>query len=168
MKAKLLTATILALAAVNLWADSKRTAEFLLSDPKTYEGREVTLDVAMVRPVQWVSPLPDYAFFHAMTIDRTDGKGGGAILVALPTSESAAFAKKYGTDFEGRNNKTTLRGKFMAAGGNHHRKVWIVDTTNELETKLRDMKKDLPEAAFAGEGGPGGRPGRPFRPGAGL
>lgn len=178
MKTKFLAASLLALGFSNLWADSKRTAEFILSDPKTYEGQQVTLDVALVKPVHWVSPLPDFAFFHALTIDRTDGRPGGGILVAIPASESASFAKKYGTDFEGRNDKTTLRGAFIAIGGGHRPgKIWIVDTTGELENKMREMKKEFPEEAFGGEegsgpgprgpGGPGGRPGKPGRPGAG-
>jgi hypothetical protein len=128
-------------------AESKRVAEFLLSDPNAYEGKEVTLDVSFVQPVRWVSPFPEIAFFQAMTIDRTDKKGGGGILVAVPAEASAKFAKKYGTDFDGRYDKDTLRGVFIAAGGGRHRKIWMVDTTGKLLELMATRKKDLPEGA---------------------
>src|SRR5690606_7194683 len=83
-------------------AESKRTAEYILSDPAAYQNKEVTLDVAFVKPVHWVSPFAGMAFFQAMTIDRTDKKMGGVILVAIPAVDAAKFAKKYGTDFDGR------------------------------------------------------------------
>ncbi len=134
-------------------ADSKRTAEFLLSDPKAYQDQSVIVDVAMVKPVRWVSPLPEIAFFHALTIDRSDKKPGGGILVAVPSVDSAKFAKKYGTDFEDKNSSATLKGTLIAAGGNEHhghRGVWVIDTTGRLETLIKDRKVAIPD-----ESGPG-------------
>ncbi len=158
----LLIASTLLITATGAFADSKRTAEFILSDPKAYEGKEVTLDVAMVKPVKWVSPLPEYAFFHAVTLDRRDRKPGGTILVAIPADTSAAFAKKYGTDFEGRNNMTSLRGSFIAIGGGDRPrpKIWIVDTTGNLLQTIADKKASMPDAAFD-EGAMGAGPGGP-------
>jgi hypothetical protein len=95
--------TLFGSLAISEAADSKRTAEYLLSSPLTHEGKAVTVDVAAVKPVQWKSPLPELTFFHALTMDRIDRKPGGGILVAVPTAEAASFAKKYGTDFEGRH-----------------------------------------------------------------
>ena len=150
-------------SAARVHADSKRTAEFILSDPTKYQGREVTLDVAMVQPVKWVSPLSDYAFFHAVTLDRRDDNFGGAILVAVPAAESTAFAKKYGTDFEGRNNTRSLRGTLVAVGGGKHRGhgIWTVDTTDKLLVDIEAKKAEMPAEAFAADG-PGG-PRRPMR-----
>lgn len=146
-----LSLAIVLLSTTLVSADSKRTAEFLLSDPKAYQDQSITLDVAMVKPVRWISPLPEIAFFHALTIDRRDKKPGGGILVAVPSGESAQFAKKYGTDFERRNSSTTLRGTFIAAGGRGpgHRAVWVIDTTGKLDSLLKERKAALPDDAGA-------------------
>lgn len=147
------------LAVPSLHADSKRTAEYLLSSPSEFEGKQVTLDVAMVQPVKWKSPLPEVAFFHAMTLDRVDHKPGGAILVAVPSAESAAFARKYGTDFEGRADSDPLKGAFIASGP---RRVWVIDMTGRLPQLLAERKATLPDqigGRLAETGGPGWRRG---------
>jgi hypothetical protein len=156
-----LAVTLVLVSTVAASADSKRTAEFLLSDPKAYQDKEVTLDVAMVKPVRWISPLPEIAFFHALTIDRSDKKPGGGILVAVPSGDSAKFAKKYGTDFDGRNSSTPLRGAFIAVGGHEgkRRGVWVVDTTGRLDLLIKERKAFLPDDAAdeqKGEGRPRG------------
>ncbi len=151
-----LSIAIVLLSTAIASAESKRTAEFLLSDPKAHQDQSVTVDVAMVKPVRWVSPLPEIAFFQALTIDRSDKKPGGGILVAVPSGDSAKFAKKYGTDFEGRNSSTILKGVFLAAGGqghHGHRGVWIIDTTGRLESLLKDRKVTLPDESGQGQGG---------------
>ena len=154
-------------AAASLAADSKRTAEFLLSSPLNHEGKEVTVDVALVKPVNWKSPFPELTFFQAMTMDRSDYKPGGVILVAVATEKSAAFAKKYGTDFEGRRDTDSLKGLFMVSG---RRKIWVIDTTGQLEKLQTERKVSLPDEAagphMGGEfpGGPKG-PGHPGHPG---
>jgi hypothetical protein len=164
MKASLtLIGSCILMSAVMVHAQSKRTAEFILSNPGEYQGKEVTLDVAMVQPVKWVSPLTDYAFFHAMTFDRRDDKFGGGILVAVPSGESASFAKKYGTNFEGRNNSRTMRGTLVAAGGGKHRGagIWTIDTTGNLLADIEAKKAEMPGEAFANGGAGPGRPGGP-------
>lgn len=130
--------------AVSQAADSKRTAEYLLSSPLSYEGKTVTLDVAAVQPVHWKSPFPELAFFQAMTLDRMDHKPGGVILVAVPAADSASFARKYGTDFEGRFESDPLKGQFMASGP---RKVWIIDVSGQLAKLQEERKALLPDEA---------------------
>lgn len=154
-------AAMVALTSIS-HAESKRTAEYILSDPMTYQNKEVTLDVAFVKPVHWVSPYAGFAFFHAITIDRTDKKPGGAILVAVPIGDSAKFAKKFGTDFDGRNDKDTLRGEFLAAGSARHRQIWLVDTTGKLAEVMAAQKKDFPEESMEGDLGGGPKGGKGF------
>jgi hypothetical protein len=149
-----LTAVLVLASGLVAQADSKRTAKFILSDPRAYEGKEITLDVAMVHPVKWVSPMANFAFFHARTLDRRDRKPGGSILVAVPADKSAAFAKKYGTNFEGRNQSTTLRGTLVAVGGSKQRPrpgIWIIDTTGNLLAEIDSKKASFPEGAFEGD-----------------
>jgi hypothetical protein len=164
----LLLSSVAALAlfgslAVGEAADSKRTAEYLLSSPLVHEGKTVTVDVAAVKPVHWKSPFPELAFFHAMTIDRVDHKPGGTILVAIPSAEAARFAKKYGTDFEGRYESDQLKGLFMASGP---RKFWVVDVSGQLANLQADRKLSLPDEAGrpVAMGGQFGRPGRMRQP----
>lgn len=158
-----LTAAVALVALVSTsHAESKRIAEYILSDPTTYENKEVTLDVAFVKPVHWVSPYAGIAFFRAMTIDRTDKKPGGGILVAVPAVDAAKFAKKYGTDFDGRYDKETLRGIFLAAGSGRHRKIWLVDTTGKLSEMIAAQKKDFPEEALNDDLGGGPKGGKGF------
>ena len=149
--------------AVSQAADSKRTAEYLLSSPQTYENKAVTVDVAAVKPANWKSPFPELAFFHAMTLDRMDHKPGGAILVAVPAADSASFAKKYGTDFEGRFESDPLKGQFLAAGP---RKIWVIDMSGKLAGLLAERKAMWPDEAGApvamgGRFGPGRGPRQP-------
>ncbi|MCU0777351.1 MAG: hypothetical protein MUF86_06745 [Akkermansiaceae bacterium] len=168
-----LTAFILLAATAHGYADSKRTAEFLLVDPKSHVDKEVTLDVSHVKPVHWKSPLSEIAFFHAVTIDRRDGRFGGAILVAVPAGEATKFARKFGMDFDGRNSTTTLRGTFVLVSGRGPSGLWIIDTTGKLAELIAEKRAEFPaEAGKPGDmgkepgvGGPG--PGRrhPFRAG---
>ncbi len=142
------------------YADSKRTAEYLLTSPSEHQDKEVTVDVAMVKPVQWVSPAPEFAFFRAMTIDRSDRKAGGDILIAVPAGDTASFARKYGTDFEGRNDFDSLKGSFLSvarAGGHENSQIWIIDTTGKLAKAIEEKKLSLPADGKLAEGGRGSR-----------
>ena len=159
MKPHLALAALLATATLAS-AESKRTAEYILTDPAKFQGQEVTLDVALVKPVHFVSPFPEIAFFHALTIDRGDKKPGGGILVAVPAASANAFAKKYGTDFDGRSDMDTLRGTLVAAGPGPRGKIWVLDNSGELVSLMEQRKKDLPpDAAEAGNFGMMPRPG---------
>lgn len=139
---------------------SERTAEHILTTPSTYEGQQVDLDVAFVRPVQWKSPVEDLAFFHAMTMDRNDLKAGGAILVAIPSAEAAAFAKKYGTDYEGRYEKDSLTGTLLASPGRgRHPQIWFVDTSGTAAALIEQKKLELQDDGGRPPREPGRRPG---------
>ncbi|MFZ4776654.1 MAG: hypothetical protein ACOYM3_14880 [Terrimicrobiaceae bacterium] len=159
---------LLAAAAPLLQAsDSKRTAEYIMATPTDFEGKEVSLDVAFVKPVHWKSPIPELAFFRAMTIDRQDKKPGGHILVIIPAADAGKFSKKYGMDFEGRNESNSLRGTFLAAPGGKdgHRRVWMIDTTGQAAELIKAKKLEINDEGDGdmGEGGPG--PGGPGGPG---
>jgi len=155
-------ASLLAFATFTQAADSKRTADYLLTTPDAFVGKEVTVDIALVKPVHWTSPFPEITFFQAMTMDRQDRKPGGAILVAVNTSEAAKFAKKYGTNFEGRADVDQMKGVFENAGGPQRPKIWLIDTTGKLARLIAERKSQLPEGAGEGfAGGPGMRMPRP-------
>lgn len=142
-----LTAVILMASSPLVYSQSKRTAEFLRIDPKSHVDKEVSLDVSMVKPVSWKSPIEDIAFFHAMTIDRTEDKSGGSILVAVPAADAEKFAKKFGTNFDGRNDKDKLTGTFILVSGNGPSGFWMIDTTGKLAQLIKDKKLALPDAA---------------------
>ena len=159
-----LSLVLLAAVAPLLHAgESKRTAEYLLTTPTDFEGKEVALDVAFVKPVHWKTRNPELAFFHALTLDRRDYKPGGEILVAIPSSEAAKFAKKYGTDFEGRADSHPFSGILVAApGGKMHQRIWLVDGTGKIADLVKQKKLVIEED---GPGGPGPhRPPGPFGP----
>jgi len=158
----ILTMILLAATApLSLASDSKRTAEYIIVNSAELEGKPVTLDVAFVKPVQWKSPIPELAFFRAMTIDRRDNKPGGHILVAIPAAEAPSFSKKYGMDFDGRNESDTLRGTLLAAPGRELRpRVWFIDTTGTalelIKAKKLELIDDGPGDTGMGEAGGAG------------
>ena len=156
-------------------AESKRTANYLLTTPFAHEGKDVTLDVASVKPVRWVCPIPGITFFHAMTVERPEYRPGGAILVAVASGDASSFAKKYGTSFE-RRDSDSLKGTFLAVGGKRPgpgpetaanptsgpgpgKKIWVIDTTGQLQKLMEQNKLEIPEDAVnegGGLTGPGG------------
>lgn len=125
-----------------VWAtESKRTADYILTTPLQFEGKNVDLDVAFVKPVHWKSPDPDISFFHAMTVDRHDKKRAGVILVAIPTEEAAKFARRYGTDFDGRGEYDKLSGILTTAPGKKMKsREWIIDTTGKVAELVKSKK----------------------------
>lgn len=150
-------------------AESKHTAEYILATPADFEGKEVALDVAFVKPVQWKSPIAELAFFHAMTIDRRDNKPGGHILVVIAAADAGKFAKKYGMDFEGRNSSNSLKGVLLATPGRPAKggKVgqhWIIDTTGKVADLIKANKLHIEDQdAGVGEGPGPGPVGKPIR-----
>ena len=142
-----LTAVILLAACTLGYSESKRTAEYLLLDPGSHAGKKVTVDVSMVKPVNWKSPVEDVAFFHALTIDRRESKSGGTILVAVPAADAEKFAKKYGMNFDGRGDKDRLDGTFILVSGRGPSGLWMIDTTEKLAKLIEDKKLALPDAA---------------------
>ena len=169
MKALLyLPLVLVAAMALPLHAsDSKRTAEYILTTPADFEGKQVSLDVSFVKPVHWKSPVPELAFFHAMTLDRRDYRPGGEILVVTLAEDAAKFAKKYGTSFKNRNESDSLQGTLVTApGGKQRGGVWIVDTTGKIAGLVKENKLSIVEDSGGGEGGGGHGPG-PRGPGPG-
>jgi hypothetical protein len=153
----ILVVVVLALCpSLLLAAESERTAEALLTTPAEFEGKQVTLDVGFVRPVRWKSPVEEFAFFHAVTMDRNDHKAGGEILVAITAAEAAEFTKKYGTDYEGRYDKDVLAGTFIASPGRNAREqFWLVDTTGKLAEIIAQKKISLQDDSGRASGGTG-------------
>ncbi len=149
------------LAPLTLAGDSKHTAEYIIANSAEHEGKEVVLDVSFVKPVQWKSPIPELAFFHAVTVDRRDDQLGGSIIVAVKAAEAGSFAKKYGMDFEGRRDSDSLRGVFLAAPGRGpdtkaRARIWLVDTTGSaaglIEAKKFEIQDDGPNRGVDSKG----------------
>jgi hypothetical protein len=82
-------------------APGKHTADYYLISPKEYEGKSISLDVAMVKPVLRASPLPGIQFFEARTFDQLNHNWGGSMLIAVLQADAKAFARKYGTTVDG-------------------------------------------------------------------
>ena len=136
-------------------SESKRTAEYILATPADFEGKEVTLDVSFVKPVHWKSPVPELAFFHAVTLDRRDYRPGGHILVAILAEDAGKFSQKYGLEPKGRNLSRVLTGTLMAAPGRGpelHGRVWLIDTTGKAADLIKAKKLEILE----GDGPQGG------------
>jgi hypothetical protein len=162
MKYKSLLVVTLAFASVSVgFADSKRTADYLRINPASHVDKKVTVDVTMVKPVSWKSPVDGISFFHASTLDRTDKKFGGVILVAVPSDEAEKFAKKYGTEYEGKNSRSALEGTFTLVSGNGPSGLWIIDTTGKIPQLVADKKLVIPHGDGNAKGFGGGR--RPLR-----
>jgi hypothetical protein len=85
------------------------TAEWYLANASDYEGKEITLDVAMVKPAHWKSPDPGIAFFHALTFDKKEDQRGGAILMMVPDSLRGKIVKKYEMNVDRGNLDNTDR-----------------------------------------------------------
>lgn len=140
--------------------DSKRTADYILATPADFEGKAVTLDVSFVKPVHWKSPLPDFAFFHAATLDLRDYRPGGNILVAIAAGDAGKFSQKYGLEFKGRNVSRILTGTLIAAPGRGPGGggvAWLIDTTGKVselikEKKFQILQDDGPQNGGAGFG----------------
>ncbi len=158
-------ASALCLAGSVVAAESKHTAEYFLTTPAEFENKEVSLDVAFVKPVRWKSPIPELAFFHAMTVDKIDKKPGGTILVVVPAENAEKFAKKYGMDFDGRSDADSLKGTLIASP-QRGPKVWLLDTTGEAQALFEKYKAEIIDEGgdMGGRPGPGGRRGQ-GRPG---
>jgi hypothetical protein len=164
IRTALLPVLLVALAPMLHASESKRTANYILSTPTAFEGKEVTLDVSFVKPSHVKSPIPEIAFFHAATLDRQDHRHGGNILVVIAAEDAAKFAKKYGTNFEGRTESNPLKGTLAAApGGKRQGQVWLLDTTGKIGELVKQNKLVIEDDE--GGRGPDGGPRHPHRPG---
>jgi len=101
MKLFLTLATILAIAAGVLHANSTRSASFYLNAPQKYEGKKITLYVAFVK-------READSQYSAYTVSR-DGDETAYIDVLLSKDKTESFARKYGSDFKYQNGKIRTR-----------------------------------------------------------
>ncbi len=77
-------------------ANTTYSADYYLTTPDAFQGQMVTLDVVNMRPVMFRSPIPELAFFHMMTWDRSKGIPGGEIMLVAPAADARNLMKKYG------------------------------------------------------------------------
>ncbi|MCC6355927.1 MAG: hypothetical protein IT577_18725 [Verrucomicrobiae bacterium] len=89
--------TTLALAALLAAsaAASAESANHYLANPEQWEGKQIKLDVRVVRPVPWQSPVEDLRFFHAFTEDKKQNALAGMILIAVPATDVKKFTDEY-------------------------------------------------------------------------
>ena len=111
MKLFLTLASILAIAAGSLHANSSRSASFYLNAPEKYEGQKITVYAAFVNRRAAVEDL-DGVLFSAYTMSR-NGDDTSYIEVLVPKEKAESFARRYGTDFKYQNGeprKLSMRG----------------------------------------------------------
>jgi hypothetical protein len=111
MKLFLTLATILAIAAGSLHANSTRSASFYLNTPEKYENKKITLYTAFVSRRAAVEDL-NGVLFSAYTMSR-NGDDTSYIEVLVPKEKVESFARRYGTDFKYQNGeprKLSMRG----------------------------------------------------------
>ena len=111
MKLFLTLATILAIAAGSLHANSSRSASFYLNTPEKYEGQKITVYAAFVNRRAAVDNL-NGVLFSAYTMSR-NGDDTSYIEVLVPKEKAESFARRYGTDFKYQNGeprKLSMRG----------------------------------------------------------
>ncbi|MDD5260830.1 MAG: hypothetical protein PHD76_03180 [Methylacidiphilales bacterium] len=77
-------------------ANTSYSADYYLTTPDAFQGQMVTLDVVNLKPVNFKSPIPELAFFHMMTWDRSKGIPGGEIMLVAPATDARNLMKKYG------------------------------------------------------------------------
>lgn len=138
---------------------SDQTANAVLAEPHKYNNAPVQLDVAFLRPVRWKSPIPEVAFFHAMTYDKKARSFGGEILLAAPESNREALVRRYGVTHEGRRTPDTnlLRATLRNTGEDRKRGIWYLDQTEgALSEAIQEMREKIQELEKGGPVGPGG------------
>jgi len=129
---------------------SDRTANGILANPAKYEDQNVNLDVAFLRPVRWTSPVPDVAFFYAMTYDKRNRSFGGEILLAAPEATRDTLVRRYGVTRDGGKRKAPstnqLRAVLRSTGetGQAGRSFYYLDQTDgEISEVLRQKRGEL-------------------------
>lgn len=103
MKLFLTLASILAIAAGSLHANSSRSASFYLNAPEKYEGKKITLWAAYVNRQGAIDDF-DGVIYSAYTMSRDDDDTA-YIDVLVPKDKTESFARKYGGDFKYQNDK---------------------------------------------------------------
>lgn len=106
---------------------SKYTADYYKALYNQYEGKEITVKVAFVKPYSCKSDIEGVQFFHAMTFDDKEEILGGEIAVAVPIQKVEYLLKKYGTQKDDKPKK--LRGILTSDG----RRLWFIDVDGEIK-----------------------------------
>lgn len=117
------------------WADakfSKFTADYYKGAYDLYEGQEISLKVAFVKPYSYKSDLPDVRFFHAVTRDDGKNMAGGDIPVAVPLNSGDDLIRRYGTAPAEEGKTRLLRGVLRADGHG----LWFVDVNGNISKKV--------------------------------
>lgn len=139
LRTLLLLGSVLVIAHTNLFAEakySKYTADYYKGAYDLYEGQEITLKVAFVKPYSYKSDIPDVRFFHAITRDDQKNMEGGEIPVAVPLASGDELIRRYGTAGSEEEKTHLLKGVLRADGHG----LWFVDVNGAL-TKLIDARR---------------------------
>jgi len=127
---------------------SKFTADYYKGAYDQYEGKEITLKVAFVKPYSYKSDIDDVRFFHAITSDDSKKMPGGEIPVAVPLQSSDELIRRYGTAPD-EDRKTRLMSGVLRADGHG---LWFVDVNGNV-TKALDARRQT-EMTAAPEASP--------------
>ncbi|MFZ4778985.1 MAG: hypothetical protein ACOYM3_26765 [Terrimicrobiaceae bacterium] len=158
----LLLASALVIGHSNLFAEakySKFTADYYKGAYDLYEGQEITLKVAFVKPYSYKSDISDVRFFHAITRDDQKNMSGGEIPVAVPISSGNELIRRYGTAGSEEEKTRLLRGVLRADGHG----LWFVDVNGTLTKTLdarrqTEMKSPQASPSPAASASPGASP----------
>lgn len=126
-------------------AASAESANHYLANPEKYEGKQVKLDVRVIRPVPWKSPVEDIRFFHAFTEDKKQNALAGVILVAVPATEAEKFTGEY--SLSATTKSETLRGVFRSMPTRNKRvpRAYLIDyegRCTDIIAKYKDITLD--------------------------
>lgn len=123
------------LACSTAFADakfSKYTADYYKGAYDLYEGKEITLKVAFVKPYAYKSNISDIRFFHAVTRDETKDMNGGDIAVAVPIDGGDDLIRRFGTAPSKEGKTRILKGILRADGLG----LWYLDVNGSISKKL--------------------------------
>ena len=140
----LLVASALAVSHSALLAEAKYstfTADYYKGAYDVYEGKQITLKVAFVKPYSYKSDIEDIRFFHAITSDEQKHMPGGEIPVAVPITAGTDLIKRYGTAPSNDGQARLLTGILRPDGHG----LWFVDVNGSITKNLdairqREMK----------------------------
>ena len=140
IRALLILASALAIGHSPLLADakySKFTADYYKGAYDLYEGKEITLKVAFVKPYSYKSDISDIRFFHAATFDDQKHMRGGDIPVAVPISGGTDLIMRYGTAPSDDNRARLLTGILRPDGHG----FWFVDVNGTITKTLDAIRQ---------------------------
>lgn len=136
----LLTMSAFAVCHTALLAEakySKYTADYYKGAYDLYEGKEITLKVAFVKPYSYKSDIEDVRFFHAVTNDEQKRMPGGDIAVAVPISAGTDLIKRFGTAPSRDGDSRLLTGILRADGHG----LWFVDVNGTITKNLDAIRQ---------------------------